>query len=301
MLPLLPVVLPRPGPWAVQSERGPADGVFVMSKVAEFSSYIGLVVVIFALVLLAPRLTVSAWVGLLGSLRSRLHALRHWRPGTVVAEPEQIVVEVSVGDRRTSDPDEVLEQHGHLHLRELPGLVTEALEGHAVALAVAGLGLRLAGASVDALPGPAVFAGDLLLVLGAFLVMQRTIRDFPEEWLPRLAALARPHRVAAGREQQVRSRARHLVEMAVLAPAFGLLLAWPVEIGRAVARAQFTGPQDRVLVVWACELPWLVALVWFLARPLIPSPQRKPRGRHTAPVVSLRASHVVMDQERQAA
>ena len=272
-----------------------------MSDVAAFSSYIGLVVLLAALVLLAPRLTVTAWVGLLGTVRRRLHGLRHWRPGTVVAAPEVIAVEVSVGDRRTGDPDEVLEQHGHLHLRELPRLLAEALEGHAVALAVAGLGLRLAGASVDRLPEPAVFAGDMLLVLGAFLVMQRTIRDFPEEWLPRLAALARPHRVAAGREQRVRGRARHLLEMAVLAPAFGLLLAWPVEIGRAVARAQFTGPQDRVLVVWACELPWLVALVWFLARPLLPTPRRRPRGRHAAHVVALRPSRVVAEQEQQAA
>lgn len=272
-----------------------------MSDVAAFSSYIGLVVLVAALVLLVPRLTVSAWVGLLGFVRSRFHALRHWRPGTVVAEPDVIAVEVSVGDRAASDPDEVLEQHGHLQLRELPRLAAEALEGHAVALAVAGLGLRLAGASVDRLPGPAVFAGDILLVLGAFLVMQRTIRDFPEEWLPRLAALARPTRVRASRPERLRGRTRHLLEMAVLAPAFGLLLAWPVEIGRAVAEAQFTGPQDRVLVVWACELPWLVALVWFLARPLLPTPRRKPRGRHAAPVVALRPRRVVTEQERRAA
>lgn len=271
-----------------------------MSDVAAFSSYIGLVVLVFALVLLAPRLTVSAWVGLLAAVRGRLHALRHWRPGTVVATPEEIVVEVTVGDRRASDPDEVLEQHGHLHLRELPRLAAEALEGHAVALAVAGLALRVAGASVDRLPGPVVFAGDMLLVLGAFLVMQRTIRDFPEEWLPRLAALVRPERMAARREQAVRGRTRHLLEMAVLAPAFGLLLAWPVEIGRAVARAQFTGPQDRVLVVWACELPWLIGLVWFLARPLVARP-RRPRGRHAAPVVALRPSSVTVEQERRAA
>ena len=272
-----------------------------MSDVAAFSSYTGLVVLITALVLLVPRLTVTAWVGLLGSVRSALHRLRHWRPGTVAAAPDAIAVEVAVGDRRASDPDEVLEQHGHLHLRELPRLAAQALEGHAAALAVAGLALRLAGASVDALPGPLVFAGDVLLVLGAFLVMRKTIHEFPEEWLPRLADLVRPTRVRARRAQAVRSRTRHLLEMVALVPAFALLLAWPVEVGRFVAEAQFTGPQDRVLVVWACELPWLIALVWFLARPLLPTRRRAPRGRHAAPVVVLRQPRDEGAEQRRAA
>ena len=272
-----------------------------MSDVAAFSSYTGLVVLITALVLLVPRLTVSAWVGLVGSVRSALHRLVHWRPGTQVVVPEAIAVEVSVGDRRAADPDEVLEQHGHLHLRELPELAAQVLEGHAVLLAVAGLGLRLSGASADLLPGPLVFAGDVLLVLGAFLVMRKTIHEFPEEWLPRLAELVRPTRVRARRAQAVRGRTRHLLEMLALVPAFALLLAWPVEVGRFVAEAQFTGPQERVLVVWACELPWLVALVWFLARPLLPAPRRRRRGRHAAPVVSLRRPAPVVAEDRRAA
>ena len=274
-----------------------------MSEVVAFSRYVGLVVVLLAAVLLAPRLTVSAWAGLVQGVRRRWASLLAWRPGTVV-DDEVLVVEVVVGDRRATDPDEVLEAHGLPRWRqavaEVWGLARELLEAGALLLALAGLALRTLASLLSALPEGAVLAGDLLLVLGAFLVMQRTIRDFPEEWLPRLSALARPQRVV-GREGQLRAaRARELGRVVVLAPAFAALLAWPLEIGRFVAEKQFTGPQSTVLVVWACELPWLVGLVWYLARPLL-APLRRPAGRHAARVVPIRSGAEVAEPARRAA
>lgn len=276
-----------------------------MNRLADFTSYVGLVVLAFALLLLAPRVTVGLWAGLSRWLHGCWHAVLTWRPGTVVSTPDLPAVEITVGDRRTGDPDEVIDGAGlppaHEVLRDLWRLTREFLEGSAVALAVAGLTLRSASAFVTRLPEPAVLAGDLLLVLGAYFVMQRTIRYYPSEWLPALRRAVLPQRVA-GRKQDRTGRAKHLLEIAALAPAFLALLAWPTELGRFVADKQFTGPQDTVLVVWACELPWLVAIAWFLARPLLPPLRRaKPTPRHAAPVVRLRPEAQQPMPERQAA
>ena len=278
-----------------------------MNQVVAFSRYIGLVVVVCALVLLAPRATVGAWGGLIRSLRAGWHGLRTWRPGTVVATEELVEVEISVGDRRAADPGEVMQAHGlpaaWTAAKELAGLTREVLESRALALAVAGLALRATSDLIATLPKAAVLSGDLLLVLGAFLVLQRTIRYYPAELLPALRRAMLPTRVA-GRKQDVRGgRVRHAFELVVMAPAFLLLLAWPSEIGRFVAEKQFTGPGTTVITVWACELPWLVAVAWFLARPLLrpvrPAYASKHAARPTAPVVRLRPAPA--RQERSAA
>ena len=271
-----------------------------MSRLAEFSRYIGLVVLLSAVVLLVPRATVGAWTALTRALRSLLS----WRPGTVVAEPRDLPVEVTVGDRATGLPDEVLEHHGLPRLvhavQELWAMARETVEAGALALAVAGLVLRATSAVVATLPEPMVLASDLLLVLGAFLLMQRIIRDYPPAVL---APYLRAARVRVSAQPVARGRARPLLEMLLVAPGFVALLAWPVEIARFVADKQFSGPHETVLVVWACELPWFLALVWFLARPLLP---RRPAARHAAPrrplatVAPLR-SHTLPEQGRRAA
>ncbi len=258
-----------------------------MTQVVAFTRMIGLVVVVCALVLLAPRATVGAWAAAVRSVRAGWHGLRTWRPGTVVATDEVVPVEVRVVARRPDGQhDEVIDAGGLPRLthavRELWSMAVELLQGSALALAVTGLAIRLAPGVVGRLPEPVVLAGDLLLVLGAFFVMQRTIATYPDEWLPALRRAMLPHRVT-GRQHDGRSRTRHLLEMVALAPAFLALLAWPTEIGRFVAEKQFSGPQETVLVVWACELPWLLAVAWFLARPILPPLRRyKPAAKHAA-------------------
>lgn len=276
-----------------------------MSQVAQFSRYIGLVVLLSAMALLAPRLTVSAWAGLVRGLQTRWQGARAWRRGTVVAEPAVLPVEVRIGDRRTTDPDEVLDASpgSRQMLRELWQLLREALEAGAVSLAAVGLLLRSTSALVARLPEPLVLAGDLLLVLGTFLLMQRIIRDYPVDGLPsfRLAHQERAARVRATLKDEARGRVRHTLEMLLLVPGFLVLVGWPTEIGRFVADKQFAGPQSTVLVVWACELPWLVGLSWLLARPLFP---RRAPGRHVreaATVVALSRRQDPVADHRKAA
>ena len=131
----------------------------------------------------------------------------------------------------------------------------------------------------------------ILLVLGAFLVMQRTIRTYPAELLPALRRAMLPLRVTGRAEVRRGTQVRSLLQLAVMAPAFLLLLAWPGEIGRFIAEKQFTGPGTTVITVWACELPWLVAVAWFLARPLLRPLRPVHASKHAAaPVVRLRPS-----------
>lgn len=256
-----------------------------MSRVGEFTRYIGLVVLLAALVLLAPRLTVAAWRGAVSGLRARWHRLRRWRPGTVVAEPAEVAVEVRVGEPDARDGEEVLvveRVRTRQAAREVWELSRETVQAGALVLAVTGVALRATSSLVTRLPEPLVLSGDLLLVLGTFLLMQRVIRDYPADLLPSVRAyLLHPERVRGRRPDTAPGRARHALEMALLVPGFVALVAWPVEIARFVARAQFTGPRDQVLVVWASELPWLVALAWWLARPLLP--RRPARARHARP------------------
>jgi hypothetical protein len=277
-----------------------------MNEVVAFSRYIGVVVVVCALVLVAPRATVGAWAALVRWTHGRWHAVRTWRPGTVVATEQLVPVEISVGDRRGADPGEVMHHQGlpraWAAVRELAALTRDVLQGRALLLAVAGLTLRATSELVAQLPRAAVLTGDLLLVLGAFLVMQRTISTYPEEMLPALRNAFLPLRVTGRRSEVPRGiRLRSLLQLAVLAPAFLLLLAWPGEIGRFVAEKQFTGPGTTVITVWACELPWLVAVAWFLARPLLRPLRPTHAAKHAAaPVVRLRSS-APASRERSAA
>ncbi|MGZ6793371.1 MAG: hypothetical protein ACXVFV_10500, partial [Mycobacteriales bacterium] len=166
-------------------------------------------------------------------------------------------------------------------VREVWDLSRETVRAGALVLAATGLALRATSALVTRLPEPLVLSADLLLVLGTFLLMQRVIRDYPTELLPAVRELLHPERVRGRRPEGAPRRARHALEIALLVPGFAALVAWPVEIGRLVLRAQLTGPRAQVLVVWACELPWLVALAWWLARPLLP--RRTARARHARP------------------
>lgn len=266
-----------------------------MNEVVAFSRYVGLVVVVCALVLIAPRATVGAWAAVVRSVRAGWHGVRTWRPGTVVATEQLVPVEITVGDRRGSDPGEVMHHQGlprtWAAVRELAGLLRDVLEGRALLLAVAGLALRATSDLVARLPRPAVLTGDLLLVLGAFLVLQRTVRTYPDELLPALRRAVLPRRVPGRADVRRGAQLRSLLQLAVLAPAFLLLLAWPGEIGRFVAEKQFTGPGTTVITVWACELPWLVGVAWFLARPLLRPLRPAHASKHAAaPVVRLRAS-----------
>ncbi len=290
-----------------------------MNEVVAFTRMVGLVVVLCALVLLAPRATVGAWAATVRGLRAGWHALRTWRPGTVVAAEHVVPVEVTVvTGRPRGEHDEVMDAGGLprlVHaLRELWSMAVEVLQGSALLLAVTGLAIRLAPSVVGQLPAPVVLGGDLLLVLGAFFVMQRTIQNYPDEWLPALRRAVLPERIKGREDTRAGGRLRHIGEMVALAPAFLALLAWPTEIGRFLAEKQFTGPQSTVLVVWACELPWLVAVAWFLARPILPPLRRyKPAARHAAgprtapastpraPVVTLPATAEIVEPGRRAA
>ena len=248
-----------------------------MSKVAEFSRYVGLVVVISALILLAPRATVSAWAGAVGWLRSRWVDLITWRPRTMRAEPAPVPVHIQIPVRRNGDhPQAELLEHD---VSETPrqaalalwGFSREVVEAGALALAVGGVALRAAARVMDVLPGPAVFAGDLLLVLATFLVMQRVIRDYPAHLLPSVLhpRQARPARVPAVSAPVRVGRVDHALQLVLLSVAMLVALAWPGELGTELARRAFgsaSAPGTTAVVAWACELPWLAAVSLFLLR-----------------------------------
>lgn len=273
-----------------------------MSELARFSSYIGLVVLVGAVVLVAPRATVAGSVGVLRWLHGRVRAVRTWRPGTQVARDTVLPVEVRVGRPTGAAGGEVLEEHRwpgpRQAVQELWDLTREVLEAGAVLLAVAGVTLRATAAVVSSLPGLVVLGADLLLVLGTFLVMQRVIRYYPADGLPSWRS-ALQGRVRTSAHVTPPARVRHTLSMLLLVPGFVLLVGWPLEIGRFVAHAQFTGPRSTVLVVWATELPWLVGLAWLLARPLLP---RRParHARPSAPVLLLRRRPVEETAQRAA-
>jgi hypothetical protein len=243
-----------------------------MSKIAEFSSYVGLVVLLSAVVLLSPRLTVAAWAGLTGWLRLRWLDVVTWRPRTVRAEPCTVPVDVRIGARFHGHHAEVLEpaapEGARQAVRRLWWLSREALEVGAVVLAVVAVLLRSAGQLVDLLPEPAVLAGDLLLVLATFLVMERIIRHYPAELLPsvRFPRRAHPGRVRALPVRRTAGRLDHAVELVGLAVGLLVVLAWPSQLGMYVGELRFGSTQGGVLVGWAFELPWLLTVGAFLVR-----------------------------------
>jgi hypothetical protein len=238
-----------------------------MSQLAQFSRYVGLVVLVSAAILLAPRATVAVWAGFTGWLRSVVG----WRPGTTVRSVQRAVpVDVRVVVRLSHPHGEVIE--GSLPrrpVREVWHLTREVLEAGAVLLALLGVVLRSLGNAVDLLPEQAVLAADLLLVLATFLVLQRVVRDYPV-----VPSLGLPMRRRNERVGVIRSAGRldHAMSLVVMTAGGFVLLAWPSQLGLHLASLVYGDrPLPRLLIGWACELPWLVVVGHLLAR-------REPRG-----------------------
>lgn len=274
-----------------------------MSKVAEFSSYVGLVVLISAMVLLSPRATVAACAGTTRWVRSRCQDLVTWRPRTVRQEPRSLPVEVHVGVRRNHH-GEVLEPSApegvRRATREVWRLGREVLEVGALVLAVIGILLRIAGSLVDVLPPVAVFVGDVGVVVATFLVMQRVIRYYPAELLPsaRFPRRSRPVRVAAPPVALRRSgRLNHAIELVALTVVLLELLTWPSQLAMHLAGSGREGAGAQLAVGWASELLWLVAVGWVLTW------ESRPRAvQVTAEIVQLvRPARPIPVTERQAA
>jgi hypothetical protein len=244
-----------------------------MSRVAEFSSYVGLVVLISALVLLSPRLTVGAFARFTGWVRARVQDLLAWRPRTVRHEPTPLPVEISVGvpHRSSQDDHEVLEQSEPDGVRKAARAAwrtsRELVELGAVALAVIGILLRVAGSLVDVLPPAVVFVADVGVVVATFLVMQRVIRYYPAELLPsvRFPRRLRPVRVAAPVVALRHSgRLDHALQLVALTVVLLELLTWPGQLAMHLAGSRLEGAGAQLAVGWASELLWLVAIAWVL-------------------------------------
>lgn len=254
-----------------------------MSRVAEFSSYVGLIVLISALILVSPRATVAVWGALLAWLRGRGQDLHAWRPRTVRQERRSLPVEVHVGpnDVHRSPHGELLEPPAPegvgYAVRELWRIARELLEAGALVLAVTGILLRLAGTLVNQLPPVAVFLGDVGVVVATFLVMRRVIRCFPAELLPsvRFPRSSRPVRVTAPPMAPPRSgRLDHAVQLVALTVVLLELLTWPSQLAGYLTGARLSGAGDQLAVGWAAELLWVVAIAWVLtwdSRPRIVS------------------------------
>jgi len=279
-----------------------------VTEVAQFSSYIGLVVLISAVVLLAPRATVAAWATFCSWWRSRWQNTRAWRPRTVRAEPRALPVDVRVGARFHRHDPEVLEpeapEGARRAARQLWWLSREVVEVGAVLLAVVAVLLRSAGSLVDLLPEPAVLAGDLSLVLATFLMMARIIRDYPADLLPSVRFPRRQHpgRVLAVPVRR-RGRLDHALGLVALAVGLLVLLAWPSELGQYLGERRFGSPRAGALVAWALELPWLVTLAGVLLREssTLPAPALQPPipHPHTQPLTARVVAH--LGGEREAA
>jgi hypothetical protein len=242
-----------------------------MSRVAEFSSYVGLVVLISALVLLSPRLTVGAFARFTGWVRARVQDLLAWRPRTVRHEPTPLPVEISVGvpHRSSQDDHEVLEQSEPDGVRKAARAAwrtsRELVELGAVALAVIGILLRVAGSLVDVLPPAVVFVADVGVVVATFLVMQRVIRYYPAELLPSRLLRARAARMKAPRVQpQQRGRLDHAVHLVALTVVVLELLTWPSQLAVHLAGAGLNSTGARIAVGWAAEAVWLLVLAWVM-------------------------------------
>lgn len=241
-----------------------------MSRVAEFSSYVGLVVLISALVLLSPRLTVRVWAGTTGWVRGRWQDLVAWRPRTVRQEPRPLPVQIEVGvPHRASDEHEVLEQTEPEGVRKASRVVwrtsRELVELGAVALAVIGILLRVAGRFVDVLPPVVVFVADVGVVIATFLVMQRVIRYFPAELLPSRLLRARTARMKAPRRTpQERGRLDHAVHLVALTVVVLELITWPSQLAVHLAGTRLDGTGAQIAVGWAAEAVWLIIIGWVM-------------------------------------
>jgi hypothetical protein len=238
-----------------------------VEQVVAFSRYVGLVVAVFAALLVAPRATASAWD----------LARRGFRPAEDDEQPTPVHVREGVRARRRrhlhhfhgddpSDEVEVLDisvgrpargRRAERHRPDLTALV-ELVDSRAVLVLLTGLLLVFAGDLVRLLPGGAVLGGDLLLVVVTFLVMRHVIYHYvPVERLELPARLERAH---APFDQ--------LLRLVLLSTAVALLLTWPSQVGWQLASRSLGGQlhDQRVLVAWACELPWLLGVTWVVVR-----------------------------------
>jgi hypothetical protein len=230
-----------------------------VEQVVAFSRYVGLVVAVFAALLVAPRATAAAWA----------FARRGFRRATV---EEFTPVHVRPGVRTSShghlrhfrgedplDEVEVLDTHGPRHgtARSLPDLgpVVELVSSRAVLVLLSGLLLVFAGDLVHLLPAKAVLGGDLALVAATFLVMRQVIYSYVP--LERLDLGRRLERAHAPFDQ--------LMRVVLLSAAVTLLLTWPSQVGWQLASHSLLH-DERMLVAWACELPWLLGLTWLVCR-----------------------------------
>ena len=232
-----------------------------MEQVVAFTRYVGLVVAVFAALLVAPRATTAAWA----------FARRGFRRAEV---DEFLPVEVAAGVRTTGsghlrhfrgddphDDIEVLDTHGgrlsrgdREHRLDVAPLV-ELVDRRAVLVLLSGLLLAFAGDLVAVLPGRGVLLGDLVLVAVTFLVMRHVIYTYvPVERLDLGRRLERAH---APFDQ--------LLRVVLLSAAVTVLVTWPSQVGWQLASHSVLH-QQRALVAWACELPWLLGLMWVAAR-----------------------------------
>ncbi|MDX6218012.1 MAG: hypothetical protein QOG99_3596 [Frankiales bacterium] len=233
-----------------------------MEQVVAFSRYVGLVVAVFAALLVAPRATTAAWA----------FARRGFRR----AEADEVVpVQVRTGVRTSgrrhlhhfhgddpSDRSEVLDTHGPRHRVRAAGWdlapLLELVDRRAVLVLVTGLLLVFAGDVVRLLPDGAVLGGDLLIVVVTFVVMRHVIYTYvPVQRLDLTRHLERAH---APFDQ--------LMRLVLLSVAVALLVTWPSQVGWQLASHSLGGElhDQRLVVAWACELPWLLGVSWILVR-----------------------------------
>jgi hypothetical protein len=242
--------------------------LWTVEQVVAFSRYVGLVVAVFAALLVAPRATTAGWgfvrrglrredtspevlpVDVRAGVRAEPHRrrghLRHFHG----AEADE---DVEVLDAQA--PAKRVRRSGRLDLS-----VLDLVESRAVLLLLCGLLLRFLGDLVRLLPGGAVIVGDLVLVLVTFLVMRYVIYTYVPvekvvaEVAPRMARAHAPF--------------DQLLRVVLLSAAVVLLVTWPSQVGWQLASKALGGElrEQRVLVAWACELPWLLGLTWLLVR-----------------------------------
>jgi hypothetical protein len=245
-----------------------------MSEIEEFSRYVGLVVLGFAVVLVSPRATAGAWDALRRGFR---------RPHEDDLDVPVVVHEVAAPTPRRRHlhlrhlhgplPDEhveVLDAAARVHgeplraaLRRGRALAGQAVESRAVLLLLCGLVLRFLGDLVALLPGPAVLAGDLVLVAVTFLVMRRVVYSYvPQQRRDRTAA-------AADRGGRAHAPFDQILRLVLLSAALVLLVTWPSQLGWQLAEESFGGELGHAapVVAFACELPWLLAMTWVAVRP----------------------------------
>jgi hypothetical protein len=238
-----------------------------VEQVVAFSRWVGLVVAVFAALLLAPHGTSALW-------RRAKHGFRR-----IDDDPLHTPVHVREGVRSAGrrhlqhfhgtdplDEAEVIDTHARQrrrrrHVRRFDvGWVVDLVDSRAALVLVVGLLLVFAGDLVQLLPGGAVLAGDLGLVAVTFLVMRQVIYTYvPVE---RVVEAVRP-RVA-----RAHAPFDQVLRLVLLATAVTLLVTWPSQVGWQLATNTLGGQlrDSRAVIAWACELPWLMGLTWLVVR-----------------------------------